>query len=240
MPEADFIRRLFVESDRTLVIPPSSRFIPTEPRGPVERSASSRRNPLQLQKGTPEVLEALCRRLTESDRQAFEQVFRILRDDLVRYARSIVRDDAVAHDLVQDVFLSLWETRATLDPTLSLKAFLYRMSRNAAYRHLRDTRTHARKHVEIQRNHEQWSLNGSAKESTLDAEQLSRRLRQWINELPERQREALTLSRYHGLSHREIASLMQISPRTVNNHIMRALEHLHEKVQLYEPALFRS
>ena len=195
---------------------------------------------VDVQPATPEVLEALCRRLSRSDRAAFEKVFRLLRDDLVRYTRSIVGSTPVANDLVQDVFVALWETRETLDPSLSLKAFVYRMARNASYRHLRDSRTHTRKHKEIRHNHDVESLNGTLREPPLDGELLAARMRTWISELPDRQREALVLSRYHGLSHKEIASLMQISPRTVNNHIMRALEHLHEKVRVFEPALLRS
>jgi RNA polymerase sigma-70 factor (ECF subfamily) len=61
----------------------------------------------------------------------------------------------------------------------------------------------------------------------------------WIKELPERQREALMLSRYHDLSHREIALIMRISPRTVNNHIIRALNHLNERIQTFEPAILK-
>ena len=186
------------------------------------------------------MLEALCRRLSSSDRDAFEKVFRLFREDLVRYVRSIVGDTAVANDLVQDVFVSLWETRESLDPSLSLKAFVYRIARNAAYRYLRDTRTHHRKHEEIRRDYDANGRSGEAREFSVDSDLLAVRLRVWIAELPGRQREALVLSRYHGLSHNEIAALMQISPRTVNNHIMRALEHLQDRVRMFEPALLKS
>lgn len=186
---------------------------------------------------SPEQLEELCRRLTASDRVAFERVFRLFRDDLVRYVRSVVKREAVAHDLIQDVFVALWETRATLDPTLSLKAFVYRMARNAAYRHLRDTRTHERKHMLLEREEDGLNTNGAVRDGAVDADLLAGKIRGWIHALPERQREALVLSRYHDLSHREIASVMGISPRTVNNHIVRALGNLHDRIQAYEPAM---
>lgn len=189
---------------------------------------------------TPERLEQLCRRLCASDPAAFESVFRLFRDDLIRYVRSLVTRDAVADDLVQDVLVALWETRTTLDPTLSLKAYVYRMARNAAYRYLRDTRTHTRKHELIKRNENGRSPNDGIAETRVDADVLAEKLREWIDELPERQREALVLSRYHDLSHREIASVMGISARTVNNHIVRALGHLHERIQAFEPALLES
>jgi RNA polymerase sigma-70 factor (ECF subfamily) len=183
-----------------------------------------------------DVLEALCRGLKASDPKAFEGLFRLLRDDLLRYVQSIVRGGPEAHDLVQDVFVSLWGLRETLDPSQPIKAYLYRMARNRAYRHLRDERSHAQKHDLIRQR-----LDGAAGapglDAVLDADLLGARLQTWIQELPERQREVLVLSRYHELSHREIAAVMGISPRTVNNHLMRALEHLQRCIHAFEPAL---
>ena len=182
-----------------------------------------------------EPLEELCRRLKASDRGAFEQVFRRLREGLLRYVRSIVERDAVAHDLVQDVFVYLWNLRETLDPSRPLKAYLYRMARNRAYRFLRDERAHAAKHAILKRQTAAQTPGPEQQDARIDAAVLSQKLRVWIGALPERQREALLLSRFHGLSHREIAAIMDISPRTVNNHIMRALERLQERIETFEP-----
>lgn len=186
-----------------------------------------------------ETLEVICRRLRASDREAFERVFRLLREDLLRYVCSIVRSGPMAHDLVQDVFVSLWGLRETLDPTQPLKAYLYRMARNRAYRHLRDERLHARKHQDLRQAADE-ARGPTWPDAEVDAGLLGHALRQWIEELPERQREALVLSRFHGLSHREVASVMAVSPRTVNNHIMRALNHLQGRIQAYEPTLLDS
>lgn len=177
--------------------------------------------------------EDLCRRLTRSDRAAYEEIFRATRDDLWRYVHSIVRDGSGAHDLVQDVFVSLWDLRTRLDPALSLQAYLYRMARNRAYRHLRDDRLHADKQHEMSRLKDSEGTGASAEEN-LRAESLEKCLRAWIDELPDRQREALILTRYHELSHDEAAAVMEISPRTVNNHIMRALERIRSRVNDYE------
>jgi RNA polymerase sigma factor (sigma-70 family) len=53
----------------------------------------------------------------------------------------------------------------------------------------------------------------------------------------DRQREALRLSRFDGLSHEEIAGMMEISPRTVNNHLVKALKHIRDQIRAYEPNL---
>lgn len=179
-------------------------------------------------------LAPLCRRLRASDRDAFEAVFRLLRDGLLRYVRAIVNDDVVTHDLVQDVFVALWGLRETLDPALPLKPYVYRMARNRALRYLRDERTHARKEDQLQQEASGYDAAESP-EDRLDVAVLQRHLKRWLAALPDRQREALVLSRYHHLSHREIAAVMDISPRTVNVHIMRALDHLQQRVQAFEP-----
>ncbi len=184
-----------------------------------------------------EVLGALCRRLQASDRAAFEQVFRLLREDLLRYVQSIVNSPAAAHDLTQDVFVALWGLRASLDPARSLRAYLYRMARNRAYRYLRDERTHARKQALLKEQATARTPAPPGPDAAFDADSLGNKLHAWIHELPTRQREALVLSRFHELSHREIAAVMGVSPRTVNNHIVRALTHLAGRIQAYEPTL---
>lgn len=185
-------------------------------------------------------LEDVCRRLQASDPVAFEQLFRLLREDLVRYVRALTGDAVVAHDLVQDVFVYLWGLRETLDPSRSLKAYLYSMARNRAYRFMRDERTHARKHAVLQQQAVAHTEGHEGPAARLDADALTRQLRRWIGDLPERQREALLLSRIHALSHREVASVMGVSPRTVNNHIVRALERLQAHIETFEPTLMES
>ncbi|ARA94144.1 RNA polymerase sigma-70 factor [Rhodothermaceae bacterium RA] len=179
-------------------------------------------------------LASLCRRLQASDRDAFEALFRMLREGLLRYVHAIVHDDVVAHDLVQDVFVALWGLRETLDPSRPLRPYVYRMARNRALRYLRDERTHTRKEEQLREEadgHDPAADPGAR----LDEAVLHGYLRRCLAALPDRQREALVLSRYHHLSHREIAAVMEISPRTVNVHIMRALEHLQQRMQAFEP-----
>jgi RNA polymerase sigma-70 factor (ECF subfamily) len=178
--------------------------------------------------------EALCRRLKASDENAFSAIFGQWRPILLRYAGSIVDDGATAHDVVQDVFVDLWEMRTRLDPSQSLRALLYRMTRYRAFTQKRNYRTRSRKHDEIRQQADP-PLTGPAE--ALEASDLQNRLHTWIDKLPERQREALVLSRMHDLSHREIADIMGVSPRTVNNHIIRALGTLMSRIEALEPTL---
>lgn len=169
--------------------------------------------------------------LRASDRGALRDVFHLMRDDLVRYVTTITRDATVAHDLVQDVFVSLWELRERLDAACALRSYVFRMARNRAYRFLRDERLHSEKHDQLLAERSGDGISNDQPDAMAHGSMLASHLDRWLAMLPERQREALVLSRYQGLSHREIAAVMGISARTVNNHILRALAHLHEKVR---------
>ena len=161
---------------------------------------------------------------------AFEDVFHTYRTPLVRYVAGVVGDGAVAHDLVQDVFADLWADGH--DPDRPVRPLLYAMARNRALNHVRNRRSREAKHDQVARG----APHAEAPTDALDARALSDRLAGWIRALPPRQREALTLTRFHHLPHDEAAQTMGLSPRTVNNHVVRALATLRERIDAYDPA----
>lgn len=172
------------------------------------------------------------RRIAASDEAAFEALFRELHEPLVRFATGLTSSADVAEDLVQDAFVRIWNNRERLDPQRSLRALLYRSVRNLAYNAVRDRTTHDQKHEEMPS-----PAALPLPDVQTEAAALGERLRTWIAALPERQQEALTLSRFDGLSHDEIAAAMEVSPRTVNNHIVAGLKALRQHLLAYDPAL---
>ena len=178
-----------------------------------------------------------CRRLKASDRAAYAAVFEALYEPIFRYVRSLTSERAAARDIAQDTFVRLWDARKSLDPEQSLKAYLYRTARNLAYNHHRDKDTRNDKEEDIRRAANVQPTALPPPKEAEEGEWLEERLRTWIADLPDRQREALVLSRFEGLSHDQIAEVMDISARTVNNHIVRALKRLRTRVNDYEPDL---
>ncbi len=181
-----------------------------------------------------------CRRLKASDRSAYAELFEAMYGPLFRYVRSITGTPDTAQDVTQDVFIRLWEVRDSLSPDQSLEAYLYRMARNRAYNHERNQRTRTEKEEDVREKTPAQPSPPTRPDTQARADQLEDRLWQWIGELTERQREALVLSRFDGLSHDEVADVMDISPRTVNNHIVRALKHLRGRIDDYEPDLLNA
>ena len=178
-----------------------------------------------------------CRRLKASDRAAYAEVFEALYQPLFRYVCSLVQARAAARDIAQDVFVRLWDARESLDPSQSLEAYLYRTARNLAYNHRRNRDTRREKEDDVRDHSDAQPASPPAPDEAMEGEWLEEHLRAGIADLPDRQREALVLSRFEGLSHDRIADVMDISPRTVNNHIVRALKRLRRHVQDYEPDL---
>ncbi|WP_103019819.1 RNA polymerase sigma factor [Salinibacter altiplanensis] len=178
-----------------------------------------------------------CRRLKASDRAAYAELFDTMYDPLFRYAQSITASVAAARDVTQDTFVRLWDVRESLSPGQSLKAYLYRIARNRAYNHERNQRTRTAKKDAVRDQTAAQPAPPTRPDAQADADQLEDRLWRWIGELTDRQREALVLTRFDGLSHEEAADVMDISPRTVNNHIVRALKHLRGRIHDYEPNL---
>ncbi len=168
--------------------------------------------------------------LRHSDREAFTSVFDATYDALFRFAWYITHDREACYDILQDVFAKLWLVRETIDPDRSLKALLYQMVRNYALNHERQKKRHATDSLDAM------PVDPSEQEEVddgLDADALNRQVRMWIAEMPERRRLAFELSRFEGLSHEEIAVRMNLAPKTVNNHIVLALQYLRKRLDAY-------
>ncbi len=170
-------------------------------------------------------------RLRASDTGAFTEVFQATHAPLLRYAWRFMGSEDAAQDVVQDVFLKLWQVRETLDAERSLKALLYRMVRNVALNYNRAAQHYESSAPEA----DQWNDEDEpASDQRVEAALLAERLQAWVAEMPERRREAFMLSRFHGFSHEEIAQIMDLTPRTVNTHIVLALKHLRERLGALE------
>ena len=162
----------------------------------------------------------------DGDEEAFERMFRAYYPQLCRFAAEYVDSANRARDLVQDVFLRIWERRREWTLRRSLKAYLYRAVRNRALNAVRDQGT--RQEAEAGLEHR---TEGAARRTAVDtvhAGTLSQEVEEAIDALPERRRIAFLLHRRHGLTYKEIARAMGITPKTVENQIGRALKALRE------------
>ena len=167
----------------------------------------------------------LVKRLKEGDCSAFQQIFNHYKDKLLYYSVSIVKDDGVGKDIVQETFIRLWTTRENLDPDKSLSGYLHTISRNLCLNHIKSAGyDHALKN-RLWKKVEQQQLRNRTEEEVFARE--SRQLvEKAVKLLPSRRRLIFQLSREEGLTHKEIASRLNISKNTVKNQMVTAIKEI--------------
>ncbi|MDZ7682816.1 MAG: RNA polymerase sigma-70 factor [Fodinibius sp.] len=182
-----------------------------------------------MDNAAPQQIQTWVRKISQSDRQAFDRLFRHFYARLVAFSCKYVKSRASAADIVQESFMKLWQKRRTLDPNRSIKAYLYQMVRNRSLNYIRD---HSKETVGLEPLQKS-GIRADNNDTDGETSELPDFLRRWIEELPNRQREAFKLSRFEGLDHEEVAEVMGISPNTVNNHIVAALDTLRSRSDEY-------
>lgn len=165
----------------------------------------------------------LLSELKRGNKEAFNLLFNTFYADLVLFGGNFIREKAVVEDTVQNVFLKLWDERKTLAIETSLKSYLLKAVRNSCIDELR--------HQKIIRNYHLSAGHDSPLEE-YDTENyilysdLHARLREALGKLPEKARECFELNRFEGLKYTEIAERLDVSQRTVEVRIGKALELL--------------
>lgn len=166
------------------------------------------------------------------DEQAFESLYRAHFTALCAFARKFVADPAEAEELVQELFLALWEKRGDLMPTVSMRSYLFAAVRNSCLNHI--------KHLKVREKFQAHSLALSPEYAidpavALQAAELQARITLAIDALPDRCGEIFKLSRYEGMKYQEIADQLQLSPRTVEVQIGKALRLLRTQLEPFLP-----
>jgi RNA polymerase sigma-70 factor, ECF subfamily len=161
------------------------------------------------------------------DDQQFEHLFKTYFKVLHAYSATMLRDEEAAEEIVQQLFLKLWEKREQLTFQTSVKAYLYKCVYHDSLNYLERQKT-----AERYREYASKTMNNEAEDSSrrLDLAQLESRLKEALNELPEQCRTVFQLSRFNDLKYKEIAEQMGLSPKTVENHMGRALKLLRLKL----------
>lgn len=170
--------------------------------------------------------EGVAERIALGDPAAFEEFFRAEYARLCSFLADQVGSAAEAEEIAQDVLLRLWRSRARLRSHSSLRSYLYRSARNAAINH--------RRRAALESQHSDVAHFPVAASVPTDERLRLRILGEAataaMRDLPERCRLIFDLSRRRHLSHAEIAEALDISPRTVETQIGRALKLLRSRL----------
>lgn len=173
----------------------------------------------------------LQERIRAGDESAFDTVFRSHYAHLVRMAESVVREQALAEEVAQEVMLELWRRRESLQIEQTFRAYLLRSTRNRALNQVRHQRVVAREAAIAAID----SPSAPSAEDEMLGTELEQAVRAAIDGLPEKYREVFQLSRDQGLRYAEIAVTLDISVKTVEKRMGQALAELRERLQQWLP-----
>ncbi len=168
--------------------------------------------------------------IAKGDQRKFRQLMDLTADELFLFAKGFLRNKEVAEEIVSDVFVKIWNNRSEFGKIKNLKSYLFISVKNGCLSYLRKTKNE--KIISLDEYNDFHFLPVEGPENDfIDNENLNQ-IYKAIEGLPPKCRLAFTLAKINGLKHREIAELMGISEKTVNNHIVSAIKKISEALNL--------
>lgn len=171
--------------------------------------------------------------LTASNRAIFEKIFKEHFKGLHAYAYTMLKDSQAADDIVQNIFLKLWEKKDNIQVEKSMASYLYRAVHNDSINYLQHQKV-KEAHLAYQGRNVNNSNNGA---ENMSYEELDRKLEKALQTLPEGCRNVFLMSRFENLKYHEIASKLEISIKTVENQMGKALRLLRSELADLLPAI---
>ena len=185
--------------------------------------------------GTMEHDAQLMLRVKEGDEVSFQLLLERHRNGVVYFVYRMVQNQAVAEELAQEVFLRVYRSRQTYEPTAKFTTWLYRITTHLALNWLRD-RKNERQEQSLETENEDGSATRQVEDRTASVEQRMVRqarlgeIRRAIDGLPEKQRAAVMMHKYEEMDYAQIAGVLQCSESAVKSLLFRAYETLRARL----------
>lgn len=171
---------------------------------------------------------------------SFSEMYTLYFPKMVRFALEYIIIEEDAKNIIQDIFLQLWERKDTLEAISNLNAFLFTLTKNRCIDHYRlyttqKSRNESLDALQERELHLKMEALIQFDENMFSFEDMEKILDKAIDNLPEKCKQIFILSRMEGLKHEEIAEQLDISIHTVQNHIAAALRKLRVELKDYLP-----
>jgi len=188
---------------------------------------------LEAIRDSDEYRARLLFRLAEGSDEAFEEIYELYWDKLLRFVQSKIKSRENAEEIIQDIFIDLWERRESRR-IHHLNSYLFRAARNKVLDALRAqiVREQHRDHA-VRQNDD----SDSGTEATLAYRDLSDAVQMALTRMPDKTREVFHMNRFEFLTIREISNRLNLSERTVEYHIAHALQTLRLYLKDFLPSL---
>lgn len=169
----------------------------------------------------------LLQDLKSGDEHAFQYFYKLYSLPLLRRFTKLVGDNEIAEELLQDLFIKLWDKRHQIDENLSFKAYLFKIVERMVYDHFRKLVRQTALHREIMSTLEE---GHHPIEQQIYAKEIENSINNAIDQLPLQQQKIFRLCKIEGKSYQEVAKELGISQATINTHITRATKRIKEEL----------
>jgi RNA polymerase sigma-70 factor (family 1) len=174
--------------------------------------------------------EELMQEIKADNMFAFDILYKKYSKRIYKFGYSILKSTEDSENLIQDIFLNLWENRQNMRQDSSIKSYLFTVTYNSAITVIRKK---VREGVFIDYLKSLQEINEAPVNVEIEFKELTYKLDEIINGLPQRQKEVYLLHRDKGLKYSEIAERLNLSVNTIENHMSRALKTIREKLGKY-------
>jgi RNA polymerase sigma-70 factor (ECF subfamily) len=174
------------------------------------------------------ITQELLIRLKNGDILAFDELYRWYSHKLFSFVFRILKDENDSDDIVQEVFLKIWELREKLGDYRLLNSFIFTIAYNNSISLIRK-RISSTKYIGYLRDLSVKQTQGDLI-TEIELIELNKQVENLISNLPERQKQVFLLHREKGLTYPEIAEELRISKNTVENHMVKALKYLRQNL----------
>ena len=172
--------------------------------------------------------------MSQGDESAFTRLFYLYKDKLYNFTLRLVNNPDIAEDIVQDIFLKLWNNRAQLSAINSFGGYVFQMAQNQS---INSFRRMASETLILSELFHQQSTADLSTEQAIHFRETQALVAAIVSKLPPQQKLVYQLSREQGLRHDEIAQQLKLAPSTVKNHLIQALHTIREQLRTHAVTL---
>lgn len=180
-----------------------------------------------------DVLEkTLLLQLQQGSEAAFDRLYHLYSNRIFGNIKKMVQDQDIARELLQDVFVKIWEKRRTIDAQQSFRSYLFTISRNLVYDYFRNESLERKLQAYLSANREEAY---SHIEEDLFYDESNALFIRTIEKLPPQRKQVFTLCKIEGRSYEEVSKLLGISQSTISDHLLKANKFI--RTQFIYPAM---